>query len=149
MPLISRRAIRVLLPAVVATAACSHANEGPKVPLAQAKAEATQSAQSPSPHDALPENARASLELGNSEFRAGRYDAALKDYRAAATAAPLNPAPYFGIFMVAQKTNNRALADSANASIKRLSNATSVMLTDSTMRSLHTNGVTPATAAKP
>ena len=123
-----------ILSAVVLVA-CSREASPPKTPLAQAQpAAATQAAA-----DALPSAARSALDQGNADYRAGKFQAALDSYRAAAKAAPTEAAPYFGVLMVAQKLGNKSLADSASRAIAER-NGDGQMLTDSSMRALHAAG---------
>ena len=68
----------------------------------------------------LSERARAALAEGNEHYRAGRYAAALAQYREAAREAPRNGAPYFGILMAAQKLGDAMMADSASRTLARL-----------------------------
>lgn len=126
--------------AVLTLAACSRGGDQPKVPLNQV----TQAGQTTNPHDALPLAARTAIDSGNAEYRAGRLPSALEQYRLAAKAAPDNAAPYFGIYMVARKQNNAALADSAMTQIKAHATGAGKMLTDSSMEKMHT---TPTAAA--
>ena len=120
---------------MVALAACSREASQPKTPLAQAQpAAAAQSVADP-----LPAAARSALDQGNAEYRAGKFDAALASYRAAAKAAPSEAAPYFGVLMVAQKLGNKPLADSVSQAIAER-NGDRQMLTDSSMRALHATG---------
>ncbi|MHB1861584.1 MAG: hypothetical protein ACYCVL_01325 [Gemmatimonadaceae bacterium] len=134
------RAIVVLaLPAVVVFGACSKSQqEQPKTPIAQMTAGAADS--TANPHDAMSPAARAALDSGNTAYRAGKYADALKNYRSASEQAPLNAAPFFGIYMVAEKMGNKKLADSAGAEIRRRSNGTTQMLSDSALQSLHAAG---------
>ena len=132
---IARRAARVTLAAAALAAIACSKGEQPKVPLAQA----TQSQPAANPHDALPPDARTAIDSGNAEYRAGRYAAALTQYQLAAKAAPDNAAPYFGVYMVAKKLNNKGLADSAMAQIRSKATGTGQMLTDSTMTKMHTD----------
>ena len=112
--------------------ACSRAQNEAKVPLGQPSA----AAQSNPARDALSDAARAALDKGNAEYRAGRYELALAAYRDAAKAAPGNSAPFFGIFMAAQKLHNAKLADSASREIAAIAGA-NPMLSDSAMRNIH------------
>lgn len=66
----------------------------------------------------LPPLAAAALDSANVAFRAGQLADALTAYRAAAAAAPMHAAPLYGIYMVAKKTGNEALADSALAAVR-------------------------------
>ena len=132
--------VAALATALAAVAACSRSDERPKVPLGEITA---QPQASPAP-ESLSDAARAALDSGNVAFRAGRYQAALASYRHASSAAPASAAPFFGIYMAAQKLGNRALADSANAEIAHRTATTTPMLGDSSMKALHT-----AVPAKP
>lgn len=69
----------------------------------------------------IPPAAKAALDAGNEAYRAKRMDDALASYRAAAAAAPSHAAPWFGVYMVAGAMKNTALADSAMARVKALS----------------------------
>jgi hypothetical protein len=69
----------------------------------------------------IPVAAKNLLDAGNAAYRAKRMSEALADYRAAAVAAPAHAAPWFGIYMVAGAEKNTALADSAMARVKALS----------------------------
>ncbi len=122
---------------LVALAACTREASQPKTPLAQAQpAAAAQTVADP-----LPSAARRALDQGNADYRAGKFEAALASYRAAAKAAPTEAAPYFGVLMVAQKLGNKPLADSASQAIAER-NGERQMLTDSSMRALHATGQT-------
>lgn len=131
--------------AALTLAACSRSGEQPKVPLNQV----TQQGQSTSARDALPVEARTAIDSGNAEYRAGHMDGALVQYRLAAKAAPDNAAPYFGIYMVAKKQNNAALADSAMKAIKEHATGAGKMLTDSSMEKMHTTGAVPTAEGVP
>lgn len=113
---------------------CRVSKESPKVPLESAIASAapTDTADARAGH--LPAPARAAIDRANAEYRAGNYAEALASYRAAVTAAPNEPAAYFGIYMVAQKQGNKALADSALRVIQASSG-----LSDSALRDVHVN----------
>ena len=124
-----------ILSAAVVLAACSREASPPKTPLAQPQpAAATQAVADP-----LPSAARSALDQGNANYRAGKFQAALDSYRAAAKAAPTEAAPYFGVLMVAQKLGNKSLADSASQAIAER-NGDRQMLTDSAMKALHAAG---------
>ena len=131
-PSLHRTPLALCATAIV-LAACSRQASQPKIPLGQTQAP-TASQQSADP---LPSAARGALDKGNQSFRAGKYEEALAAYREAATAAPNDAAPYFGVLMVAQKLGNKALADSASRAIAAR-NGAQLMLTDSAMRALHT-----------
>lgn len=118
--------------AVLAAAACTVSREAPKLALGSDSA-AVRASDSTNPHaDRLPPAARAAIDLANAQFRAGKYDEALKSYRDAAKASPDNAAAFFGIYMVAQKQGNTPLADSALKVIQANSG-----LSDSTVRDVH------------
>lgn len=138
---ISRARLPLAIIALIAISGimgCSRAQNQPKVPLGQASA----AAPAPSPRDALSDEAKAALDQGNLEYRAGRYEQALAAYRKAAKAAPDNSAPYFGVYMAAKKLGNTRVADSASSQIGALTGS-NPMLSDSAMRAIH------ATASKP
>ena len=117
---------------------CSVTKSQPKLPLRSASAAfVTRDTASPSRANGLGPAVRGALDLGNLEFRAGRFQQALAAYREAATAAPDNAAPYFGIYIAAKKLGNAKVAESALRAIARRS-ASTMMLSDSTMRALHT-----------
>ena len=143
----SRSAVRALtivaLPALL-VAACSKQAEPAKQPLGQMMAPAADS--QANPHTTMSPEARAALDSGNAQYRAGKYADALTSYRQSANLAPLNAAPFFGIYMAAEKVGNKALADSASAEIKRRENNTTDMLTDSALQNLHSKG--PGKSAK-
>lgn len=109
----------VLLAVTVAAAlACSEGKEpAPKTPLSEPTAQrgggltagfaGTMSAE-----------ARVALDSGNALYRAKKYADALAQYRIAAQRAPEDPAPYFGIYMVAGATGNKRLEDTAQAALR-------------------------------
>lgn len=88
----------------------------------------------------LAPEARAALDSANAMYRAGRYQAALELYQKVAASAPGDAAPYFGIYMAAQKLGKRALADSALAVIRRNTSTGGDVLSDSALRALHQGG---------
>lgn len=141
---LSRGTVRFLtimaLPTLLVTA-CSKQAEPPKQPLSQMAAGDSQA----NPHDTMSPEARAALDSGNAQYRAGSYAVALKSYRLSSSLAPLNAAPFFGIYMAAAKLGNKALADSATAEIRRRGNGTNSMLTDSALEKLHAKGQTTST----
>jgi hypothetical protein len=101
--------------------ACGRGNEAPKTQattsaIAAAIAPSRPSAGADSSPD-LPADARASLDSGNALYRAKRYADALVQYRLTARRAPGDPTAYYGIYMVAEATKNRALADTASAAL--------------------------------
>jgi hypothetical protein len=98
------------------TIACSRTADLPKTPLGQVAAVDTTAGE----RSTLPPAARTALDRGNAEFRAKQFDAALESYREAARAASGNAAPYYGIYMAAQKLGQTSLADSASKLIQVL-----------------------------
>jgi hypothetical protein len=110
MTIVEPRRAAILLTALGMVVSCAK-DDPPKVDLA-AKA-ATDSAAL----ELSPAAARA-LDSANVLFRAKAYDAALAQYREAATASPRQTTPLFGIYMVAKTTRNARLADSAMAEIR-------------------------------
>lgn len=124
----------LVLSAAAAVGGCNVSKEPPKIPLDSAVASAAP-ADSTDPHASrLSTSARNAIDVANAQYRAGNYAEALVAYRAAAKAAPNEPAPYFGIYMVAQKQGNKPLADSALKVIQASSG-----LTDSALRDVHVN----------
>jgi tetratricopeptide (TPR) repeat protein len=123
-------AAAVVVVCVAGATACSRSQPQPKQALGEPVAA------QPSARDLLPEAARNALDAGNEAFRSKDYDKALKSYRDAANAAPENASAFYGIYMVAQKTGNAKLADSASKEIARRS-PQAPMLTDSAMRAVH------------
>ena len=87
----------------------------------------------------LPPTARALLDGGNVAFRAGRYEAALAHYRAAAASAPRHAAPWYGVHMAAQRLGRPALADSAMAAVRARAGAAAAW-DDSVVRQAHDSG---------
>jgi hypothetical protein len=140
MPDHARGATRALtllaLAPLLVSAGCAK-QQAPKVPLAQMTAGAAADTPGANPHLAMSADAHTALDSGNAQYRAGKYAAALKSYRTAADLAPLNPAPFFGIYMAAEKLGDKKLADSAGAEIKRRETSGTEMLTDSQLQNLH------------
>ncbi len=140
------RSIRWLAIVLVSALSACTGKEPPKVSLdqggaANARAEAEGGAL-PSGHPSIDPaggislTARTQLDSGNAAFRAKSYSMALRHYREAAAAAPAHSAPWFGIFMIAQATGNKALGDSATAEVKRRT-VDPAEVTDSTLRNTH------------
>jgi len=75
----------------------------------------------------LPAAAKAALDSGNAQYRAGKYEGALASYRAAAKAAPTEAAPWFGIYMAASKLGRAKEAAEAQAKINELSGDSSAL----------------------
>jgi hypothetical protein len=122
--------------ALIAASACNRAAEQPpKVPLNASTSGSASSGQA-NPHEQLAPEARVALDSGNVAFRAGKYERALAQYRAAAKAESKSAAPFYGIYMVAQKLGNKGLADSVMAVIRERSGA-GTALTDTSMAKMH------------
>ncbi|HVZ47836.1 MAG TPA: hypothetical protein VG916_03560 [Gemmatimonadaceae bacterium] len=125
--------------ALVAAAACSHGDSGPRTPLGKA-ASVPASNTAGAAHALIGPAALATLDTGNALFRKKDYAGALAKYRAAADLAPQHAAPLFGIYMVAKEQKNTALADSALAEIRKrngpLAGAPHEM-SDSALKALH------------
>ena len=128
---------RVLIAGAVAVSmvGCSRSPAQPKLPLGS-RSTAPLGAATGDVGLALTSDARGALDLGNLEFRAGRFERALAAYRQAAKSAPSSAAPYFGIYMAARKLGNAALADSASRLIAATGSG-APGLSDSAMRALH------------
>ena len=118
-----------LLLALAVTAGCAApADDAPRKPLQAFQAGATAaaepqpappaSASAPVPLQPLPLAAQNALDEGNAAFRAHDYERALAAYRLAATHAPDQAAPWFGVYLVAQQLNRPALADSALQAVR-------------------------------
>ena len=114
---ISRRTIWVAAIALTAVA-CGGGDGAPKVPLALAAKDSSVK-EMEAAHELLGPIAKAALDSGNFYFKKKDYANALREYRAAAEAAPQHSAPLFGIQMVGQATNNPKLVDSAMAEIRK------------------------------
>jgi hypothetical protein len=150
MPMRPHLAAALLL--CLTTAACSDRTpDAGRARADSARTTAVASAStSPTPGSraALAPDAAAALDRANAAFRAGRYDAALAAYRAAATRAPDHAAPYYGVYMVARATRNAALADSAMAAI-RARTPSDGSLGDSAMAAVHGGGAATKRALPP
>jgi hypothetical protein len=115
-----------MLGAVAATAllaACGKGDHPRLVPLSEFGARTTPrpdsaSTGAPIAPDVLPADARVAIDSGNALYRGKRYADALAQYRRAATSAPHDATPYFGIYMVANVTKNRPLLDSAATALR-------------------------------
>jgi hypothetical protein len=94
----------IALLSCIATAACGD-DSGERVPLGSSPAAAAGST-------TLSAEARASLEQGNTSYRAKQYPEALAAYRRAAGQAPADAAPLWGIQMAARAMGDTALVDS-------------------------------------
>lgn len=91
------------LAASLLLAACER-DEGQRIPLGDAPAAGTTTT--------LSADARASLEQGNTFYRAKQYPEALAAYRRAAEQSPADAAPLWGIQMAARALGDTALLDS-------------------------------------
>lgn len=139
----THRKIGIILAALAASACQS--KEAPKHPLGDAGTQPGQitvdtsaTARANNPHLMLPPKAKAALDSGNVLYKAGKYDAALAQYGLATELAPANAAPYYGVYMAADKLGKRRLADSAMAAFSaRASNGQDVF-NDSMMKKAHT-----------
>jgi hypothetical protein len=133
-----RNACGLLVVATGALLACSPSKEPPKTPLGQAIGGESAAGNRTN----LSPEAKLALDRGNSEFRARKYEAALAAYREAARTASGNTAPYYGIYMAAEKLGNRSLADSASRVIQQSSGALPASH-DSVMRNPHPDIAVP------
>ncbi len=138
MPQLPRAAVRtfalIAVPSLLLAVGCRKQAPPAKTPLSQMTAAPDSTA---NPHSTMSPEARAALDSGNAQYRAGRYPAALASYRKSSALAPLNAAPYFGIYMAAEKVGDKKLADSATAEIQRLQGSGSGTLTDSALQAMH------------
>lgn len=116
------RSVTLILAAAVAVGAVSFAyssfrlRASADLPVVPGSLATVANAQAPV-RSALGSVARAALDRGNAAYREGRFDVALAEYRAAASAAPKSAAPYFGVRLAALKLGKSALADSAKVAI--------------------------------
>ena len=62
----------------------------------------------------ISEAERLVLDSANNKFRAKDYQGALAGYRRAAAIAPTDVAPWFGVYMVAAVTKDKALGEEAS-----------------------------------
>src|SRR5579872_1863950 len=133
-----RPTLAALIPTLTAAAVmmgCSTRAEPPKLPLGTPSA----AVESENPaRAALSPAAKTALDAGNTAYRAKKYDEALKQYRLAAKASPSDVAPFYGIYMAADKLGQTALRDSASKLIAVESGSSNPMFTDSTLRAAHT-----------
>jgi hypothetical protein len=100
--------------ALVLLGACSGKKPEAAPPAAPTTAGATGAAMSPTSTDME----RLVLDSANTMFRAKNYAAALEGYRRAAAVAPDDIAPWFGVYMVAAATKDKALGETASAEMK-------------------------------
>jgi hypothetical protein len=118
---------------------CGGKSEVPKIPLSQAQPGTTNTSDSVSP-GAMPPGAQMALDSGNMLYRAKAYDQALAQYRRSAELAPNESAPLVGIFMVADVTKNKKLADSTLARMNALNPeaaATAAGMSQAEIRDIH------------
>jgi hypothetical protein len=114
----------VLATIAVLIAACGNDAQGTRAPLDRIAVDRQTAAGVAAGKRELSASGRAAIERGNAAFRDKRYEEALTNYRQAATDAPSNPAPLFGIQMAARAVGNRALADSAALRLRALARPT-------------------------
>jgi hypothetical protein len=118
---------------------CGGKSEPPKIPLSQAQSSTTSTSGSASV-GAMPPGAQMALDSGNKLYRAKAYDQALAQYRRSAELAPNESAPLVGIFMVADVTKNKKLADSTLARMNALNPdaaATAAGMSQDEIRDIH------------
>jgi hypothetical protein len=112
------RAVTLAATVAVVLLACNKGKEpAPKTPLSEVSAQSGGELAAGSA-GAMSAEARVVLDSGNALYRAKKYADALAQYRIAAQRAPEDPAPYFGIYMVAGATGNKRLQDSAQAALR-------------------------------
>jgi hypothetical protein len=143
--------ILTVLAAVFIAAACS-GKEAPKQPLGTAapgaiNVDTSAGARANNPHVVLPPAAKAALDSGNARFKAKDYEGALAKYLAAANLAPANAAPFYGIYMAAEKLGRKSLADSAMKAFNARASDGAAMFNDSLMKKTHK--VPPSAPANP
>lgn len=125
---------------------CGGKSEAPKIPLSQAQS-GTTSASDSAGAGAMPPGAQMALDSGNMLYRAKAYDQALAQYRRSAELAPTESAPLVGIFMVADVTKNKKLADSTLARMNALNPdaaATAAGMSQDEIRDIHSGMKTTA-----
>jgi hypothetical protein len=104
--------------AVASAMACGDKKApAPEIPIAEFSM-ARGRAAAPGNTAGLGGEARVALDSGNALFRAKKYSDALAQYRRSAQLAPQDPAPQFGIYMVAGATGNKALEATARAALR-------------------------------
>jgi tetratricopeptide (TPR) repeat protein len=137
---VAYRHIGIIL-AALAAAACE-TKEAQKHPLNDAGGQVTvdtsAAARANNPHVMLPPKAKAALDSGNVLYKAGKYDAALAQYGLATELAPANAAPYYGVYMAADKLGKKRLADSAMAAFNARASNGQEVFNDSLMKKAHT-----------
>jgi tetratricopeptide (TPR) repeat protein len=125
-----------MLPIAALALACAKDDSGPKTPISSTPTASAATGEATPSKNPLPEAARPFLDSANASFRAKKYDESLAQYRKAIAAAPKHPAPWYGVYMVAQKLNNTALADSAFKAVTMYS-TDGPSLTDTSLAKLH------------
>jgi hypothetical protein len=119
--ILRHRAGGMLATVAILTAGCGQGNEASKTPATASTSSAAivqvKASDTADTSPELPADARVSLDSGNALYRAKRYADALVQYRLTARRAPGDPTAYYGIYMVAEATKNRALADTASAAL--------------------------------
>lgn len=130
----ARTPVLAALTVLMLAAACGGASDQPKIPLSEASGAASSA---PDPRTSLSPAARTAIDSGNAAFRAGQFEFALDQYKAAAREAPSSAAPYYGMYMVAGKLGRPKLADSAMALLKERAGAAGKSLSDSGMKKVH------------
>ena len=126
----------MVIAAAMVALACKGA-EPPKQPLGGGAARGPRHRTLANPHNMLPPEAKTALDSGNQLYRAGKYKLALAQYRLAAKLAPANAAPYYGIYMAADKLGDKKLADSAMAAVNARADNATPMFNDSLMKKTH------------
>ena len=138
--------LSTLLMAALAIGACSKsADEARKLPLGHPRV-ANQDRPGERSGPTIHGEAKVALDSGNILYTAKAYTLALAEYRRAATLAPDEEAPLFGMLMVANVTKDARLADSAKTLMRALkgpATGVSSALSESQLRDIHA-GVTPS-----
>ncbi len=131
-----------LILATMTVAACQ-SKEMPKHPLGasadgQVNVDTSAAARANNPHVTLSPKAKAALDSGNALYKVGNYEAALAQYGLATELAPANAAPYYGVYMAADKLGRKRLADSAMAAFNARASNGQALFDDSLMKRAHT-----------
>jgi hypothetical protein len=92
-------------------------SEAPRVPLGQAAADEDRGGPT------ITGEAKVALDSANILFRARAYDLALAEYRRSAQLAPMDVTPLLGVLMVAEATNDSALAERTMERVRELNPA--------------------------
>lgn len=133
----------LLLVALAFTACSKSADEAPRLPLGHPSV-AGQDGSSERSGPAIHGAAKVALDSGNKLYTAKAYPLALAQYRRAATLAGDQPAPLFGMLMVANVTKDTRLADSVTTLMRALNGP----LADSGLTVPH-GGVRPSPRPQP